>query len=170
MKIRASTNRAVLFSGMAVLALAALSVSGCAESAGPRPTSDFHLPTLEGSIVGPPDFLGQVVVVDFWASWCIPCRKQTAILEPLHAEYDGRSVQFLAVDLGEDEATVREFVARAPFSYPVLLDPEDRLTYEMGIYGLPTVMVVDRSGEVAYFETGISTAEVLRAVLSETLG
>lgn len=116
---------------------------------------DFRLPTLDGSELGPPDFAGQVVLVEFWATWCVPCHKQAEVLHELHGEIDGSGVQFLAVDLGEEEATVREYVEKKPFPYPVLLDPEDNLTYEMGIYGLPTVMVVDSEGQVTYFETGL---------------
>lgn len=139
------------------------------EISGPsaEPHADFRLATLDGGEkLGPPDFAGKVVVIDFWATWCTPCRKQAEIMDTLHAELDGDDVQFLAVDLGEDAETVRKFVEENPFPYPVLLDPEDNLTYEIGIYGLPTVMVVDRDGNVSYFETGILPEEQLRKELA----
>lgn len=126
-------------------------------------TADFRLARLDGEgETGPRDFAGKVVVVDFWATWCGPCHKQAEELAKVHAEYGDDEVQFLAVDLGEDEEIVRSFVEDNPFPYPVLLDPEDRLTTELGIYGLPTVMVVDRQGEVSYFATGILDEEGLR--------
>jgi cytochrome c biogenesis protein CcmG, thiol:disulfide interchange protein DsbE len=123
--------------------------------------ADFRLPTLDGDELGPPDFEGQVVVVDFWATWCGPCHKQAEEIAKVFEDYEGE-VQFLAVDLGESEKTVREFVAKNPFGYPVLLDPEEDVTMDLGIYGLPTVMIVDTKGEVTYFKTGILYADALR--------
>ena len=64
------------------------------------------------------------------------------------------------------EATVREYVARRPFSYPVLLDPEDSLGPRYQIYGLPTVMIVDRQGVISFLETGVSDTATLRRELA----
>jgi cytochrome c biogenesis protein CcmG, thiol:disulfide interchange protein DsbE len=127
----------------------------------------FQLPTLEGERLGPPDFPDKAVVVDFWATWCAPCHVQAEILEQLYAEYQGRPVQFLAVNTGEREDVVREWVASKPFPYPVLLDPDERLSEELGIMGLPTIMVVSRQGEVLYMAPGIVPANRLRSLLAE---
>jgi thiol-disulfide isomerase/thioredoxin len=158
---------------MALLAaLAALAVAACGGgstpgAAGGATAAEFRLATLDGGgPLGPPDFAGQVVLVDFWATWCVPCHAQKRILEAVHAEVAGDGVQFLAVDLGEDEETVRRFVAKNPFPYPVLLDPEDRLSYQLGIEGLPTLMVVDRAGRVRYLEAGILDGDGVRRVLA----
>ena len=76
-------------------------------------------------------------------------------------------MRFLAISLGEPEDVVREFVEQRPYPYPVLVDPEDSLSLDLGIYVLPTIMVIDRAGQVAYLEPGVSTAETLRRVLYE---
>lgn len=165
------TARPWTLAALAVVLAAGLSV-GCAQdtesddSAAPSVNAEFRLPTLDGEKMGPTDFPGQIVLVDFWATWCVPCRKQAEVLHALHQELDGSSVQFLAVDLGEDEETVRSFLENDPIPYPVLLDVEDHLTYEMGIYGLPTLMVVDPQGKVTYFETGLITEKELRRELA----
>ena len=88
-------------------------------------------------------------------------------LELGHGELGGQGVHFLAVDSGEDEATVREYVERNPFPYPVLLDPEDTLSSRYQLYGLPTVMVIDRQGAISFLETGVSDAGRLRRVLEK---
>jgi len=155
-----------------LLTAAALFLAGCAargggegaSSSGDQPSPDFRLASLDGEEISPQDYRDQVVVVDFWATWCGPCHQQADILESVYQEVQGDGVQFLAVNLGEDEETVRTFVEDNPFPYPVLLDPEDHLTYDLGIFALPTLMVVDTEGHVTYFETGILNK---RGVLAE---
>jgi thiol-disulfide isomerase/thioredoxin len=112
------------------------------------------------------DFAGTIVLVDFWATWCTPCYRQAEILEELHREFAGRGVEFLAVSVGEPADVVEQFVRERPFSYPVLIDPEDLTTTELGVYALPTVLILDRQGEIAYFEPGLSKASTLRRVLN----
>lgn len=157
--------------------LAALALA-CGPAAGPGdevpgaiavgdPAPAFRLATLDGGELGPQDLAGKVVLLEFWATWCIPCHAQADILEPLYREYRERGVEFLAVDLGEDEETVRRFVAANPFPYPVLLDPEDELSWELGIHALPTLMVIDRAGAVSFVHTGVVDEDELRRVLGK---
>ena len=128
---------------------------------------DMTLARLSGGEVSLADYRGRVVLLDFWATWCTPCRAQAQILEPLYGEYQGRGVEFLAVDSGEDLDTVRRFVERDPFPYPVLLDPDDSLGLALEILALPTLVVVDKEGEIAYFNEGIADAQELRRELAK---
>ena len=71
---------------------------------------DFQLTSVDGRKLGPKSFPGQVVVVDFWATWCLPCRFQAQILEPVYRDLKGRGVQFLAANVGETPDDVKKFL------------------------------------------------------------
>lgn len=137
------------------------------ESAEPAPARPPAVPLarLGGGSAALADYVGQVVIVDFWASWCGPCRLQARILAKLHEEL-GEQVQFLAVNLGEDLETVERYVADHAFPYPVLMDPEERMAQALEIYVLPTVMVLDREGRISYLHLGISDRPALVAALA----
>lgn len=127
----------------------------------------FRLKSVDGRTLGPKDFKGQVVVVDFWATWCIPCHMQAKILEPIHRDYKSKGVQFLAANVGEDEPTVRSFLKDKPFPYPVLLDPEDEVSSKLGVVALPTLMIIDKKGKVALFHTGVADGATVRKILKQ---
>ncbi|MBW8874457.1 MAG: TlpA family protein disulfide reductase [Acidobacteria bacterium] len=127
--------------------------------------TDFRLKTLDGRSLGPKDFGGQVVVVDFWATWCLPCRLQAEILEPVYRDYKGRGVQFLAANVGEETETVKKFLQEKPFPYPVILDPEQSVSNDLGVLALPTLLVIDKKGKVSYFQSGVADGDTLRQLI-----
>ena len=169
-----STSRPVR-SPRSILMLAALfslllfgckdAVGGSKGAVGAKP--EFRLKTLDGRKIGPADFPGQIVVVDFWATWCGPCRVLARILEPIQHDFADKGVQFLATNVGEDEATVQDFVKNRPFPYPVLLDSNSQVSSSFGIYALPTLMVVDKSGKIALLRSGVVDGPTLRQALKE---
>ncbi|HEY0515106.1 MAG TPA: TlpA disulfide reductase family protein [Thermoanaerobaculia bacterium] len=127
----------------------------------------FQLPTVDGRSLGPKSFPGQVVVVDFWATWCMPCRLQAEILEPVYRDYKGRGVQFLAANVGEPPADVKKFLKGKPFPYPVLLDADQANATRLGIFALPTLLVIDKQGRMSYFQAGIADGDTLREMIKK---
>ncbi|MEM6456508.1 MAG: TlpA disulfide reductase family protein [Acidobacteriota bacterium] len=123
------------------------------------PTPDFRLPTLAGGFDGPGMVQGDVIVVEFWATLCGPCRIQAAYLEELYPRYADRGVRFYALNVGEPEDVVRRFAERSPFSYPVLLDPDETIASRYPVRGLPTIMVFAGAGAITYFEVGVTSVE-----------
>ena len=150
-----------------VLSLLLLSCRDGITAAGKPEKVDFRLKAVDGRTIGPKDYEGQVVVVDFWATWCVPCHVQTRILEPIHRDYKGKGVQFLAANVGEDEPTVRSFLKNKPIPYPVLLDPQDTVSSKLGVVALPTLMIIDKKGKVALFHTGVADGVTVRKILKQ---
>jgi peroxiredoxin len=129
------------------------------------PMPEFSLASLGGERFDKADLLGKVVLFDFWATWCGPCHLQADILKQVYPGAATRGVEFIAISTGEDAATVRDFVARKPFPYAVLVDPEEILSSKLEIMALPTLVVMDRRGQIAWRHTGVADAADIDAAL-----
>ncbi len=115
---------------------------------------------------------GKVVYVDFWASWCGPCRISFPILQQLRDELGPEGFEVLAINLDEDESDARQFLADVTVSYPVVRDAAGVTPRAFGVMGMPTGYLVDRAGVVRVIHQGFrkSDGEPLRASIVELLG
>ena len=163
---------AALLAGLVLVTL--LVVGGGGPRGGPgaglgqgMPMPEFTLASLGGSPVSKRDFAGRVVLFDFWATWCGPCHLQADVLRAIYPRQAGRGVEFVAVATGEETSTVREFVARNPFPYPVVSDPEERVGGQLEINALPTLVIMDRAGRIVFRHVGYADAETLERALAE---
>lgn len=132
---------------------------------------NLTLPLFDGGpheTDGPGMRRGEVVVLDFWASWCSPCHVQSRILGDLAKDYSG-SVRFFAVNVGESREVVRSSLQEHPISFPVLLDKNGESASGAGVVGMPTLVVLDRNGSIVLRRTGLTSARFLRSALDEVL-
>ncbi|MBC7228490.1 MAG: cytochrome c biogenesis protein CcsA, partial [Thermoflexales bacterium] len=173
---RALWNTAGLLAGVAVLVAAGVAMWGPGHGAASQPSGrplpgqaapDFTLTLLDGSTFSLSGARGQVVVVNFWASWCPPCEAEAADLQAVWEEYQGKGVAFIGIAYKDEEAAVRDFLARHGVTYPVGLDPTGQVAALYGLTGVPETFVVDAEGKVVRFYIGPVTADQLRAVLGE---
>jgi len=118
------------------------------------------LKALDGKAWRLADHRGQVVVVNFWASWCRPCRKELPALEALHAEIAPRGGQVLAISIDEDADNARRFVRTHRLSLPVIHDGPNGLANLLELDRIPYTMVLDRSGAVAFVGAGSDVGEL----------
>ena len=137
-----------------------------------EPAPDFEVVNAEGSPVHLSDFAGQPVVINFWASWCPPCRSELPAFDSLCAEYGDRVV-FMMVDLtdGERETAVgaRAFVASEGYSFPVYYDTSFSATIAYEIYSIPVTVFVRPDGTLAGQQIGAMQESQLRAYLENLL-
>lgn len=135
------------------------------------PAPAFSLPTLTGGgSVGLASFPGSIVVLNFWASWCGPCRREAPGLERTWQAFRARSVRFLGVDELDDDTAGLAFLKELGITYPSASDPSGSLVERYGLFGLPTTYLVDRSGTIRYRFVGYTDEGSLRATLARMLG
>lgn len=114
------------------------------------PTPALRLPDLEGKLHALEDYRGKVVLVNFWATWCEPCREEMPSIERLRAALAGQPFAVLAVNLAEPESRVRGFLNRMPLAFPVLLDPDRTASRAWKARYLPATFIVGPDGRVRY--------------------
>ncbi len=145
------------------------------KSGGARPArigselDDFVLADMGGHPVRLSDYQGQVVLVNGWATWCPPCRAEMPTLQAFYDKHQDEGFTLLAINAGESQPTVSGFVSQMGFSFPVLLDPGERVLSSLGTSGLPTSFVIGRDGKVKYIHAGGITADVLEARVAPLL-
>jgi len=115
---------------------------------GERAAPDWQLPGLDGKTVKLSDFKGKVVVLNFWATWCPPCRKEIPDLIALHKKH-GNDLVVVGVSLDENgPAAVKSFVAKNGINYPVVMGDQRTASAYGGITAIPTTFVIDREGRI----------------------
>jgi thiol-disulfide isomerase/thioredoxin len=150
----AALGMAFLFSGAAGDRTIQAEVREALRSAGIQPLrqrediSDFTLPLLDGSRRTLSAYKGKVVFLNFWATWCPPCRQEMPSMETLYQRYRGRGLEFLAVDIQETGEEVRAFISQNGLTFPVALDLEGTVAADYGVYAIPSTFIIDRDGYV----------------------
>ena len=117
-------------------------------------TPPFELSALDGRKVELSALRGRVVLINYWATWCEPCREEMPAIERLRAKMKGRPFEVLAVNYGESEERVSSFVAKLNLTMPILLDPYKSSVEAWKVRGLPMTFLVDARGRVRYWSFG----------------
>ena len=138
---------------IAGIALAACSALALADAvSGPAP--DFTLKSKQGENLRLEDYRGQVVMLNFWASWCGPCRQEMPIMDEIHAKYKDLGFTVLAVNVDEQSAEADRFLDAVPVNFPVLYDSQSKVSELYGVDSMPYPVMIDRDGTRRFMHRG----------------
>lgn len=125
----------------------------------------FRLKDLSGREHSLEEYKGKVVLLDFWATWCAPCRTEMPTFEKLHRELKGKDAVILAVDVGENEEIVARYIDKEKFTFPVLLAEHGEMPNKYNVSAYPTLVVIDKNGRIAETLVGGRSEPELRAAI-----
>lgn len=135
-----------------------------------RPASPFALTTFDGKPISLDSLRGHVVVVNFWASWCIPaCYDEAPSLERAWQAYRARGVELIGVNIQDKEEPARRFLTQFGHTFPNAPDPSGRVSVDYGVYGVPETFFIDRQGRVRFKQVGAVTDEILKEYIEKLI-
>jgi cytochrome c biogenesis protein CcmG/thiol:disulfide interchange protein DsbE len=157
-----------------LLALCAVLLLGCDEPddgqiAAREPAADFVMTLLDGGSFRLSDHKGSPVIVNFFASWCIPCKIEAPVLEKAFQDCRDRGVMVVGVAIQDTESKARDFVDELGLTYPTGLDADGKIKESFGVFGIPMTFFVDREGLISYTHVGVVTEGLMRYELDKIL-
>lgn len=142
---------AIFLRGCALAAIVAATTAFAADS-GPAPA--FSLTSLSGEQAALSQYKGQVVMVNFWATWCGPCQQEMPLLDQMYKKYKPAGFTLIGVNVDKEAPAVKELLARRPVSFPVLLDPANQVSKAYHVDEMPSSVIIDRKGAIRYIHRG----------------
>ncbi len=141
---------------IALTSLAAITtlpiVKAADETAIPAP--NFTLKSLSGENIKLNDLRGEVVMINFWASWCGPCRQEMPLLERLYKRYQPMGFTLLGVNVEEDSQMAINWLKDTPVTFPILFDRENEVSEKYHVIAMPTTLLLDRDGNIRFIHQG----------------
>jgi len=127
-----------------------------------KPAPEFQLPNLEGQSISLNDSRGKPVLLNFWASWCRPCRSEMPYIQEVYEEWSDKGLVVLAIDTGESSSKVEDFMQSYNLSFPALLDTDLDVSLKYRIRVIPTTFFIDKDGIIQQISVGAfsSKAEI----------
>ncbi len=151
-----------------------VTVTASANSAAPekgKPAPDFELKMIDGTTARLSDFAGKPVWINFWASWCPPCRAENPDIEEVYlAHKDAEGLVLLAPAIGEGRDSVAGYMERADLHYPVGADSDTQIAANYRVIGIPTHIFIDREGIVREIRVGAMSKKTMEKKLAQILG
>jgi cytochrome c biogenesis protein CcmG/thiol:disulfide interchange protein DsbE len=134
-----------------------------------RPAPDFSLTTFEGDTISLADLRGKPVVINFWASWCPPCRIEAPLIERTWRAYKDRGLVFLGINIQDRQEDALNYMREFDITYPNGPDPTGEIAIDYGVSGLPVTFFIDTKGEVVRRWVGAVENSVLTKAIEEIM-
>ncbi|MCK5666360.1 MAG: TlpA family protein disulfide reductase [Thiotrichaceae bacterium] len=119
-----------------------------------KPAADFTLKSLSGKNLKLSEYAGNVVLLNFWASWCAPCRQEMPLLNDLYNKYEKLGFVILGVNVEEQTDKARSYIADRPVDFPILFDDKNTVSKQYNVIAMPTTVMIDRNGNMRYLHQG----------------
>jgi peroxiredoxin len=145
-----STRRRMKQAAMVLVLMAGTAFAG--DAGGPAPS--FTLAALTGQQAALSQYKGQVVMVNFWATWCGPCQQEMPLLDQMYKKYKPAGFTLIGVNVDKDAPPVKQLLERKPVSFPVLLDPANQVSKAYHVDEMPSSVIIDRKGQIRYIHRG----------------
>ncbi len=140
------------FALVILIATATVGLAMAAPVSGPAP--NFTLKSLDGKNLKLSEMRGDVVLINFWASWCAPCRQEMPLLNALYNKYQPLGFTVLGINVEENLDDARRFLKNFPVDFPILLDGNNKVSKQYNVIAMPTTVVVDRDGNMRFLHRG----------------
>ncbi|HVZ17362.1 MAG TPA: TlpA disulfide reductase family protein [Terriglobales bacterium] len=164
-----------LFTAAAFLALILLS-AGCKPRPGVTPSAtnhpvapQFSLTDINGQKLDLTSYRGKIVLLDFWATWCAPCRTEIPHFIDMQNKYGSQGLQIIGISLDDSADPVKKYYAEQKMNYPVAVGDDKLASAYGGVLGLPVAYLIDREGRILYKHTGETDAAVFEKEIGEAL-
>lgn len=131
--------------------------------------TDFTIGSLDNGQISLADYEGEVIIMNFWATWCPPCRAEMPGINNFYEAHKDEGLVVLAINEEESEEQVRPFIELNEFSFPVLLDIEGRVAQQYSTRSFPTTFIIDRNGVIQHVQTGEITERELERIVKPLL-
>jgi peroxiredoxin len=152
------------------------SATGASQQADPliqaskgKAAPDFALFSHEGQEISLSDYQGQVILINWWATWCPPCKAEMPAINAFYETHQANGFVVLAVNSQEGASTVKDFIQDNGFTFPVLLDSQGQVMDRFHVRALPTSFIIDRHGVIQHIQTGEITSQQLEAIVEPLL-
>jgi peroxiredoxin len=136
----------------AIVAAIAFAMPALAGTGGPAPS--FTLSSNDGKNVSLAQYQGQVVMINFWASWCGPCREEFPLLDSIYRKYNKLGFTMLGVNVEPDSKAANDWLKQTPVSFPILYDTDSKVSKLYEVAGMPSTVIIDRTGKVRVLHRG----------------